>query len=281
MKQRIGPPGKPEYDDDGVIVAARDGGRFRKKSGRSMLRTVWFSFYIRQPYTLKIMQYYVGKNGQQLGPFGEEQVKARVAAGEFSAADLIWREGMASWEPISTVFNNPYLPSAALGASPLLAAQAGQALAGRGARLGAVLLNGLINLAAVLPGGILLGIGSSGQQGDTLTTLQPMGIGLIQLIGIGLMLLGGIALAIYQLMLYLRTGQTIGKKLMGVRVVKFTDGTNPGFGGLVGLREIVPAVIGMVPLLGGIFSIVDACFIFRGDQRCIHDLMANTKVIRA
>ena len=54
-----------------------------------------------------------------------------------------------------------------------------------------------------------------------------------------------------------------------------------GFGGLVGLREIVPAVIGMVPLLGGIFSIVDACFIFRGDQRCIHDLMANTKVIRA
>jgi uncharacterized RDD family membrane protein YckC len=246
-----------------------------------MLRTVWFSFYIRQPYILEIMQYYVGKNGQQLGPFGEEQVKARVAAGEFSAADLIWREGMASWEPISTVFNNPYLPSAALGASPLLAVQAGQELAGRGARLGAVLLNGLINLAAVLPGGILLGIGSSGQQGDTLTTPQPMGIGLIQLIGIGLMLLGGIALAIYQLMLYLRTGQTIGKKLMGVRVVKFTDGTNPGFGGLVGLREIVPAVIGMVPLLGGIFSIVDACFIFRGDQRCIHDLMANTKVIRA
>jgi uncharacterized RDD family membrane protein YckC len=281
MKQRIGPPGKPEYDDDGVIVAARDGGRSRQKSGRSMLRTVWFSFYIRQPYILEIMQYYVGKNGQQLGPFGEEQVKARVAAGEFSAADLIWREGMASWEPISTVFNNPYLPSAALGASPLLAVQAGQELAGRGARLGAVLLNGLINLAAVLPGGILLGIGSSGQQGDTLTTPQPMGIGLIQLIGIGLMLLGGIALAIYQLMLYLRTGQTIGKKLMGVRVVKFSDGTNPGFGGLVGLREIVPAVIGMVPLLGGIFSIVDACFIFRGDQRCIHDLMANTKVIRA
>ena len=73
--------------------------------------------------------------------------------------------------------------------------------------MGAVLLNGLINLAAVLPGGILLGIGSLGQQGDAVTASQPMGIGLIQLIGIGLMLLGGIALAIYQLMLYLRTGQ--------------------------------------------------------------------------
>ena len=40
-------------------------------------------------------------------------------------------------------------------------------------------------------------------------------------------------------MLYLRTGQTIGKKLMQVKVVSFTDGTVPGFGGLIGLREIV------------------------------------------
>jgi len=174
------------------------------------LRTVWFSFNVRESYTLNIMQQYD---------------------------------------------------------------EAGQVLAGRGARLGAVLLNGLINLAAALPGGILLVIGSSGQPGDTLNTLEVMGI--------GLMLLGVIALAIYQLMLYLRTGQTIGKKLMGVRVVKFTDGTNLGFGGLIGLREIVPAVISMIPLLGGIFSIVDACFIFRVDQRCIHDLIANTKVIRA
>ena len=80
----------------------------------------------------KFMQYYVGKNGQQLGPFGEEQIKARVATGEFSTADLIWREGMASWEPISTVFNNPYCHQRCLGASPLLTAQTGQRLAGCG-----------------------------------------------------------------------------------------------------------------------------------------------------
>lgn len=219
------------------------------------------------------MQYYVGKNGQQLGPFGEEQIKARVATGEFSTADLIWREGMASWEPISTVFNNPYLPSAVLGASPLLTAQTGQRLAGAGARLVAVILNNLIAVASMIPGGILLVIGSSGHEGESINTLQGMGM--------GLMLLGVIALFIYQLMLYLRTGQTIGKKLMQVKVVSFTDGTVPGFGGLIGLREIVVKLIGAIPLIGFVFQIVDACFIFRTDRRCVHDLMANTKVIEA
>ena len=219
------------------------------------------------------MQYYVGKNGQQLGPFGEEQIKARVDAGEFSAGDLIWRDGMASWEPISSVLNNPYLPSAALGASPLLAAQTGQRLAGAGARLVAVILNNLIAAATMIPGVILVGVGSSGQQGDSITTLQA--------IGIGLMALGAMALFVYQLMLYLRTGQTIGKKLMQVKVVSFTDGTVPGFGGLIGLREIVPAIIGAIPLIGFVFYIVDVCFIFRTDRRCVHGLMANTKVIEA
>ena len=219
------------------------------------------------------MQYYVGKNGQQLGPFGEEQIKARVATGEFSTADLIWREGMASWEPISTVFNNPYLPSAVLGASPLLTAQTGQRLAGAGARLVAVILNNLVAFASMIPGMILVGVGSSGQQGDSITTVQAIGIGVVAL--------GAIGLFIYQLMLYLRTGQTIGKKLMQVKVVSFTDGTVPGFGGLIGLREIVPGIIAAIPVIGVVFYIVDVCFIFRTDRRCVHDLMANTKVIEA
>jgi uncharacterized RDD family membrane protein YckC len=219
-------------------------------------------------------QYYVGKNGQQLGPFGEEQVKARVAAGEFNTADLIWCEGMAAWEPIGTVFNNPYLPSAVLGTSPLLAATQSQRLAGRGARLVAVLLNQLITLVAMSPGIVVLltGMNASGEL-DTLSGTQIAGMGLS-----GVLLLG---LMGYQLMLYLKTGQTLGKKLMGVRVVRFTDGGDPGFGGLIGMREILMAVIGMVPLLGPIFSLVDICFIFREDQRCIHDLIANTKVVVA
>ena len=40
------------------------------------------------------MQYYIHENGQQLGPFTTEELKARGITGETP----IWREGMAQWK---------------------------------------------------------------------------------------------------------------------------------------------------------------------------------------
>ena len=34
-------------------------------------------------------------------------------------------------------------------------------------------------------------------------------------------------------------------------------------------------------VLGFVFLFVDYCFIFREDQRCLHDLIAGTQVVRA
>jgi hypothetical protein len=39
-------------------------------------------------------------------------------------------------------------------------------------------------------------------------------------------------------------------------------------------------VLRLVPILGAIFWITDSLFIFRADRRCLHDLMAGTKVVR-
>src|SRR3954465_12502730 len=49
------------------------------------------------------MQIYVGKNGQQLGPFSLEEVNQKLADGSFSATDLGWYEGAAGWAPLSSV----------------------------------------------------------------------------------------------------------------------------------------------------------------------------------
>jgi hypothetical protein len=46
------------------------------------------------------------------------------------------------------------------------------------------------------------------------------------------------------------------------------------------MRSILPGLIGGIPGVGPIFRIVDILFIFREDQRCIHDLMAGTTVIK-
>lgn len=45
--------------------------------------------------------YYVGKNGQQTGPFTLDQVKAKYATGEILPTDLVWKEGTADWKPAS------------------------------------------------------------------------------------------------------------------------------------------------------------------------------------
>ena len=46
--------------------------------------------------------YYVGKNGQQTGPFTLDQLKAKYASGEILPTDLVWKEGTADWKPAST-----------------------------------------------------------------------------------------------------------------------------------------------------------------------------------
>ncbi|HZE58624.1 MAG TPA: GYF domain-containing protein [Chthoniobacterales bacterium] len=49
------------------------------------------------------MQIYVGKNGQQLGPFSLEEVNRKLADRTFVGADLAWYEGAAGWAPLSGV----------------------------------------------------------------------------------------------------------------------------------------------------------------------------------
>ncbi|MEA2700447.1 MAG: hypothetical protein QOI66_4718, partial [Myxococcales bacterium] len=45
------------------------------------------------------------------------------------------------------------------------------------------------------------------------------------------------------------------------------------------LRGVVNGIISAIPYLGGLYALVDALFIFRDDRRCIHDLIAGTRVI--
>ena len=100
---------------------------------------------------------------------------------------------------------------------------------------------------------------------------------------IGGILIGLVFLALLGIQIYLLTtrGQTIGKKMTRVKIVKYDDGSNPGFVHACLLRLIVPGFINGIPFVGAVFPIVDACFIFSEERRCIHDLIASTKVVNA
>ena len=54
-----------------------------------------------------------------------------------------------------------------------------------------------------------------------------------------------------------------------------------GFLKNVVLRNWVNFLICMVPMVGGIYGIVDILLIFRADCRCIHDFIAGTRVVQA
>jgi uncharacterized RDD family membrane protein YckC len=137
-------------------------------------------------------------------------------------------------------------------------------LAGRGARLVAILLDGVIG--GVL-GAIVAGAGAVSAGGE-----QP---------NYAVLTIGGLlflAYAIWQIWMFATQGQTLGKKLMNVRVVKLDTGRNGGFVTNVLLRALVgQGLLGVIPFYG----LVDALFIFRDDRRCIHDMIAGTAVVRA
>jgi uncharacterized RDD family membrane protein YckC len=48
-------------------------------------------------------QWYVARNGQQTGPYSTEQLRRMAAGGELGAADLIWKQGLEAWVPLSKV----------------------------------------------------------------------------------------------------------------------------------------------------------------------------------
>ena len=46
---------------------------------------------------------FVGKHGQQTGPFDMQTLAAQARSGQLGRSDLVWSEGMSAWAPASTV----------------------------------------------------------------------------------------------------------------------------------------------------------------------------------
>jgi len=53
---------------------------------------------------------FIGRGGDQLGEFTEEEVKAKLSSGEFLSTDLWWREGMEEWLPLSLFSVRSFVP---------------------------------------------------------------------------------------------------------------------------------------------------------------------------
>ncbi|MCF7788777.1 MAG: RDD family protein [Prosthecobacter sp.] len=145
-----------------------------------------------------------------------------------------------------------------------------QQLASPWRRLGASILDSLIMMVVVLPimwfsGYFTRIMEQAGRAGSwNMEQLLWAVVGLVVLIAINWNHLG--------------RGQTIGKGIMDLRIVR-KNGT-PADRSQIILKRILPLqLIAQVPFLGAIFAFVDALLIFRAKHNTIHDDIADTKVI--
>jgi uncharacterized RDD family membrane protein YckC len=86
------------------------------------------------------------------------------------------------------------------------------------------------------------------------------------------------AFLIIQVVLLTKNGQTVGKKIFKIQIVDDTLGYPGGFKQNCLIREILMNLLGNITC--GIFFIVDLLYIFGEDKRCLHDVIAKTKVIK-
>ena len=137
----------------------------------------------------------------------------------------------------------------------------------RGTRLVAQLIDTLTGLLFLLPAGLMIAL-----EGGDLENISPASSLVLLACALALMILQGYLLTEY--------GQTVGKKLMDIRIVRHEDESKPGFVRAFVLRLLLPGMFGAIPFVGPAFTLVDALFIFRPDRRCVHDLIAGTMVVK-
>ena len=145
-------------------------------------------------------------------------------------------------------------------------------LADRGTRLGASILDSFVAAAMIAGPAIVFGIAGAAAS----TPGSSSGASSIAALGLVLSLVGTIAWFWLTIRFVIKNGQSIAKKLLGIKVLR-KDGTPASLGRVLLLRNLVVVILGAIPG----FALVDALFIFAASRQCIHDRIADTIVVVA
>jgi uncharacterized RDD family membrane protein YckC len=163
--------------------------------------------------------------------------------------------------------DNPYqAPQSPIDQNPV--AETTSVLASRWMRLLAALVDAFIGVVSVILVFVVMGLDVEGLGKANLATQAQLAV------------MGMAAFLALHGYLLAKKGQTIGKLVCGIRIAKL-DGNIPEFLPLI-LKRYVPVwLVAQIPLIGGLLNLVNILFIFRADKRCVHDLIAGIRVIKA
>ncbi len=143
-------------------------------------------------------------------------------------------------------------------------AQSQPELASRGERFAGAVIDMVIAFMSLIP---LVLIAGDRMQQDPLKGM---------LIGLGWSVAVMIVVHGYTLINY---SQSIGKYFLNIRIEDM-EGNRSTFTNILAARFMPITVLTMIPLIGFVIYLVDIFLIFRTDKRCLHDLIAGTRVCR-
>lgn len=179
--------------------------------------------------------------------------------------------------PAGAEMENPYAAPTAHVSDVVAGAQL--ELASRATRLGAFLLDNALMLGPLFVLLFYVGFTTASKRLDQSKVVAGMSA---MFAAVGLIF---IVLVIVNLVFLYNSGQTIGKRWLGIKIVRL-DGSRCGLARIIFLRSLPLGFLGgvlnrVVPPLGYVVTLADALFIFRDDRRCVHDLIADTQVVKA
>ncbi len=248
----------------------------------------------------------IGGDGKEYGPATTDQVRSWLNAGRANLDTQAKALGSDEWRRLGD-----YMEFAGPAAAPpviegtravpagseFVAPPAGgwtapvssqPELASVAARTGAALFNSFIYFLSIVPGSLMLSRGLLAANPQLakggIPRMDDLNLtGLAE--GMIWVQAGLTAAMLLQALLITARGQNLGKLIAGARVVRADTGGPAGFVRGVLLRFALPVtliiVLNGLVMLGFVFLLVDYAFIFREDRRCLHDLMAGTKVVKA
>jgi len=169
---------------------------------------------------------------------------------------------------------NPYAPPTATVAD--LGDHAGTytRLAERGTRLGAFIIDGLLMLLLLLAPAMLAGMVLGGLGGTADATIPSIFVWVEVHPIVGLL----IFFAVNGYWLHTR-GQSVGKRLLGIRIVR-SSGERATLSRIIFARYLPTHAVGIIPVIGMLYALIDILFIFRDSRQCLHDTIADTIVVK-
>ncbi len=149
-----------------------------------------------------------------------------------------------------------------------------------GRRLGARLIDGiLVGIVLVVLGGILFGGAATQVTVDQQTGQVTEGTGALIAAYLSYIFLALVLTLAYEVVLIALRGATVGKQLLGIKVVREADGQIPGWAPSA-LRWLIPQLGGLVCGIGQLVVYLSPLWDATKRNQGWHDKVAKTLVVR-